>query len=186
MKERRRSGCVFASGETEEGRKGDLTVEMSASGRDRVRPHWTKFVRHIYLFDYEIKYISSSSSENNPSQCLKCFLNTKRSPTDCSGCSTLSQLQSKTVKGNPVSRFFNLLSLNSKCFSSPTVSKRQNGIQTSGLFSNKAAVVSHKIWTRHKRKEPHFELHHRKIPAGLHKRDRLSLQSSWEGFPFKA
>lgn len=53
-----------------------------------VRPCWTKFVRHIYLFGYKIKYIALPFFENNPSQYLECFLN-----TDISGCTKCQRLK---------------------------------------------------------------------------------------------
>lgn len=49
-----------------------------------IRPHRTMFVRHIYLCDYKIKYISFLCFENNPCQYSAGLLNNEIS--DCTHC----------------------------------------------------------------------------------------------------
>lgn len=103
-----------------------------------VRPHWTKFVRHIYLCDYKIKYISLPSFENNPSsiQNAACILKSQAAHTaNGLSCSASSHQLKQNFKGSPVNIFSDLSFLNSyQNVFSPAVSQLQNAIQMPCLF----------------------------------------------------
>lgn len=95
-----------------------------------VRPHWTKFVRHFYLCDYKIKYISLPTFENNPFQYLERSLNTEISccthTTKGFSCGALSQYLKQNFKGSPINIFVDLLFLHLyQCVFYPAASQLQ-------------------------------------------------------------